>query len=228
MKILNANIKDHTALSTDLLRGLEDIACTSSDSFKDGWRAIIKLQAEDRTEPYFVLDVQSNRGGGDYAEVKMRMLEQFPDLPATGLESPEHFASRLSKFIGNIPLSDQEALKCVKDNIAKLDWIEQMPRHAAETLRDFDLTSYKGAIRIPYEGLVSADDGIDDFAGEIRIAFSGAEEWQDMLLCVQLLRNIQRSLLKCWPNDQIWYNLRALQAEPQLKMLLTYLGVDET
>lgn len=227
MNILNSNIENNQKLSTATLRNIERLVCAHRCAVEDGWRAIIEMQCEGEEHPYFQLDVQSNRGGGNYAEAKMQMLKLFPDLTATGLESPKEFVARLDQHIEQIPPEQLETFKTVKSNIAKLEYIEQMPRCGAESLRDCGLTSYKGAIRVPYEILVSTKHGIDRTSGEVRIAFSGAEEWQDVFFTMDILADLRQSLNELWEYDQIWFNLRGLEADPQTKMWLNLLGIRE-
>lgn len=235
MNILKSSIENNQKLSTATLRSIERLVCVHGYTVEDGWRAIIEMQCEGEEHPYFQLDVQSNRSGGDYAEAKMQMLKHFPDLTATGLESPKEFVARLDQHIEQIPPEQLETFKAVKSNIAKLEHIEQMRRCDAESLRDCGLTSYKGAIRVPYETLVSTKHGIDRASGEVRIAFNGAEEWQDtfskewqdVFFTMDILADLRQSLNELWEYDQIWFNLRGLEADPQTKMWLNLLGIRE-
>ncbi len=226
MKVLNAKIGSNQKLSTDLLRTIEQLVCVHSSAVKDGWRAIIELESDNECAPYFRLDVQSNRGGGNYAEAKMAMLKRFERLPATGLEDPDDLAARFRLAFEGCP--EARRIESALNKISVLDYIEQMPKKTAELLREYGLTSYKGAIRVPYEILVSTEQGsIDTETGEIRIAFSGAEEWQDLFFATEILAELQQALNKFWECDQIWFNLRDLQADPQTEMWLKLLGVQE-
>lgn len=228
MNILNSNIENNQKLSTAVLRNIERLACDHKYAVEDGWRAIIEMQCEGEDHPYFQLDIQSNRGGGNYAEAKMQMLKRFPDLAATGLESPSDFAGRIRPYFDDRPDDQKVPFADVAMNkIAALEYIEQMPKGTAEFLREHGLTSYKGAIRVPYEILVSTEHGIDRTNGEIRIAFSGAEEWQDMFFTMDILADLRQSLNELWEYDQIWFNLRSLEADPQTKMWLNLLGIHE-
>ena len=226
---LNIHIENNSKLSTVMLRNIERLVCAYDASVADGWRAIIEMQCNGEDHPYFLLDVQSNRGGGNYAEVKMAMLKRFGDLAATGLDSVGTFLDRITPVLKDqpegqeIPYADAALTK-----IAGLEYIEQMPKGTAEFLREHGLTSYKGAIRVPYEILVSTEEGkIDPTSGEIRIAFSGAEEWQDMFFATDILAELQQSLNELWEHDQIWLNLRGLRANHQTAMWLKLLGIRE-
>lgn len=226
MKVLNVKIDSNQQLATTILRTIERLVCDHSSAVKDGWRAIIEMQCYYEDDPYFRLDVQSNRGGGNYAEAKMAMLDNFGDLPATGLEDPKHFVECINQFFDGFP--DASTIHEIVCRISVLDYIEQMPKDVAEFLREHGLTSYKGAIRVPYEILVSTEQGsIGTETGEIRIAFSGAEEWQDLFFATEILAELQQALNKFWECDQIWFNLRDLQADPRTEMWLKLLGVQE-
>lgn len=228
MNPLNVNIQNNPKLSTAVLRNLEKLVCNHSDAVSNGWRSIIEMQRDGEDHPYFQLDIQGNKGGGLYAEAKMAMLKRYPDLAATGLENPATFADRIRGFLCDRPEGQQIPFVDVAMNkIAELDYIEQMPKSTAEFLRANGLTSYKGAIRVPYEILVSAEHGIDRSKGEIRIAFSGAEEWQDLFFATDILADLRQSLDELWDYDQIWLNLRGLEADPQTKMWLKLLGICE-
>ncbi len=226
---LNIHIENNSKLSTVMLRNIERLVCAYDASVADGWRAIIEMQCNGEDHPYFLLDVQSNRGGGNYAEVKMAMLKRFGDLAATGLDSVGTFLDRITPVLKNRPNGQEIPYMDVALNrIAGLDYIEQMPKGTAEFLREHGLTSYKGAIRVPYEILVSTEEGkIDPTSGEIRIAFSGAEEWQDMFFATDILAELQQSLNELWEHDQIWLNLRGLRANHQTAMWLKLLGIRE-
>ena len=94
---LNIHIENNSKLSTVMLRNIERLVCAYDASVADGWRAIIEMQCNGEDHPYFLLDVQSNRGGGNYAEVKMAMLKRFGDLAATvGL--PVHVVRFYEKY----------------------------------------------------------------------------------------------------------------------------------
>lgn len=229
MNPLHANIENNQKLATTVLRNLEKLACAHSDAVPDGWRAIIEMQCDGDDHPYFQLDIQGNKGGGNYAEAKMAMLKRFPELAATGLETPSAFAERLRPIFENrsegqeVPFADVAINK-----ISALEYIEQMPKSTAEFLREHGLTSYKGAIRVPYDILVTTDHGsIERTTGEIRISFSGAEEWQDLFFATDILADLRQSLDELWNYDQIWLNLRGLKADPQTNMWVKLLGIRE-
>lgn len=223
---LNIHIENNSKLSTVMLRNIERLVCAYDASVADGWRAIIEMQCNGEDHPYFLLDVQSNRGGGNYAEAKMAMLKHFDDLPATGLDDTKDFVKRIRPVFDGLP--NAQTIDLALSRISALDYIEQMPKETAEFLREHGLTSYKGAIRVPYEILVSTEEGkIDPTSGEIRIAFSGAEEWQDMFFATDILAELQQSLNELWEHDQIWLNLRGLRANHQTAMWLKLLGIRE-
>lgn len=63
----------------------------------------------------------------------------------------------------------------------------------------------------------SEEQSVEETKGEIRIACSGAKEWQDTYLCFCLFERIQSILNSLWSNKQIWYNLRGFQDDPCLQ-----------
>lgn len=251
MKILEFYCDDNMAMTGDLeklsakiSRHIEKMTNEYADAVADGWRVIIEMCSVEEyphdADRYFYLDVQSDQGGGDYAEAKMSTLH-FSDLAATGLEEPMKFAKWLanSTYIFNGGDNGDRFERSI-DRICELDYIEQMPRDVAEYLRELGLTSYKGAIRAPYEISITEDD--DDHKserGEIRIAFSGAEEWQDLFFATSILSCVQRTLesddeclIACMqqiePLDDdssmsIKFDLHGLQDNPQTNMWLKLL-----
>lgn len=70
-----------------IMRLIEEVVCRYRSSLPNGWRVIAKLQGDGDDQPFYHLDLMSNASGGDFAPVKMRMLELFPDLSATGTDS---------------------------------------------------------------------------------------------------------------------------------------------
>lgn len=197
MKVKDFGSQCDPQLNARILRMVKNLTCRYGELLPDGWRCCIELQDKDEDEPYYRLDLTSDKGGGDFAPVKLQMLRLFPEICATG----------------NVPLPDIiTVLEKVYelDNIffarlSKMSAINQLTVRDWNMLKDFGITRWYGGIRVPYEILSTEyDDLFDDetashtkaewandqfintVEGEVRIAFSGAREWQDMFFCFSM------------------------------------------
>ena len=227
MDILNSCVKMNTQLSADLLYTLGRLTEDHAYALSDGWRAIIKIQEADAAEPYFLIDAQSELGGGDFAETKMRMLELYPGMVASGLDVPEEFVKRLETSLDLFTEEQREAFTALADNIAAVSRNEHLFGPLNETLRErLGVTTYRGAIRVPYELICGDENGVlGKHYGEIRIAFSGAKEWQDMFFVCQLLDAFQHYARSAWRADQLQLRLGALRQDSQYAMWLNLLKI---
>lgn len=241
MQILNFRSLEQPELNAEILRIVDRLTKQHHDILPDGWRAIIKFQDKSDPQPYYHLDLQSDNDGGDFAPVKMQMLELFPSRAATGGDSPDSFCSVISRLQArqspthHIP---SEIANSIMNKLPHLTSLSELDRDYWQTLSHYGLTRYYGAIRIPYNALVTERHEaflarekdelyIRPSSGEIRISFSGAKEWQDLFLAVSILKSIQKSLRKLWTIDQISYCLKDLQADPQVNFWLQLLKVHE-
>ena len=221
MKILNYTTESNADEKTGVfLRRLERLVCNFAYLVPNGWRCIAKMQAEGDETPFWSIDVQGNRGGGDYAEAKMNTLELFPDRAATGGESVSDLMQMLEKL-------DQNTTGIAK-LIKGLGDLGQMTKEMYEWVRDgAGIAPYYGGIRIPYEDLIVDGDEIKNESGEIRISFSGASEEQDLFFALSVFKAMNDSFVELYPNTQGWLNLRGLEKIPAIKLWIDLLGVKE-
>lgn len=218
-------------LNAKILRGIENLVCRYRPILTDGWRCCIEFQRKEDTEPYYLLDLQSNGGGGDFAPIKMQTLRVFPKLCGTGTLT----MTEIHELIRDGKLVTTEAFRArllsTNDNsrLTSDDWA---------MLEKAKITHWCGGIRIPYDILVTDTDGpllvgetpnqsVKETEGEIRIAFSGAKEWQDTFFCFCIFERIQSILNSLWDKDQIWYNLRGFKDVPNLQFWVEALNINE-
>lgn len=203
------------AMNAKILRVIEKLVCYYRNELTSGWRCCIEFQRSNAAEPYYQLDLQSNIGGGELAPFKMQTLKLFPDQCATGNIDLSMIIRGLLECGKKIPEEFYERLLKLPDalHLTFQDWT---------VLQDFGITRWRGGIRIPYEILVTeipegmCQQSITETSGEIRIAFSGAKEWQDLYFAFSLFERIQNILNSEWNQDQIWWNLRAFDSDPNL------------
>ena len=238
MKVKNFKSQCSPELNARILRGVENLVCRYRKNLPDGWRCCIEFQRENDYEPYYLLDVQSNQGGGDFAPVKMQMLKLYkevcPRICGTGQINPVIIRSMLQGMDLN---DDTEAYGLAK-SLADRAEVDEITDVEWKILKDLGITHWYGGIRIPYDILVtemaerllvgeSAEQFVDETKGEIRIAFSGAKEWQDTFFCFCIFERIQVILNSLWGQDQIWYNLRGLKEDPNLQFWMEALSINE-
>lgn len=227
MKVLNLKSQESPELSAKILRSIEDLVCYYREVLPKGWRCRIEFQDSDDARPYFKLDVQSNHGGGDFAPVKMKMLRLYsalyPNIYGTGKINPLMIRTILNRIE-----PEDAATGGLLASLADMESASEITETEWEILKEFGITHWYGGIRIPYDMLVtdaeepllaseSAEQHVAEKKGEIRIAFSGAKEWQDTYLCFCLFERVQSILNSLWSNKQIWYNLRGFQEDPCLQ-----------
>lgn len=191
-----------------------------------GWRLIVKGQATNET---LELDLQSDKGGGSFAEVKMQTLQdEAPSKSSisryyTGGDCSGH----LLQEIRNRKILAEEC--DMYKQIAALDCPGDITRLQHEWLRDvIHYTNFYGGIRVPYEKDFSAVEKAQDptdYSGEICIAFSGASEEQDAMFALRILREVQFYL--CWSNEPPYYDLSEIYKSPLLRFWLEELQIKE-
>lgn len=226
------------ALAADVLHLVDHMTSRHAQSLPDGWRCIIRLDTDSaEAEPSindFLLDVSDPHQGGIYAEAKMGMLLRFPDLPATGFETPQEVVRRIEALDG----ADRDWLDTdAEHELAEvLDTAGQNERYifnklAAETLRKYGLTAYQGGIAIPFEHYyldTGASAPIDTATGVLRIAFSGAREWQDVFFAINAADIFVDRYRKHFPSEYFRPNLQHLRRIPEVAMWVTLLDFRET
>lgn len=220
------------AMNAKILRAIEKLVCHYRNELQSGWRCCIELQRSEASEPYYQLDLQSNQGGGDFAPVKMRTLRLCPDQCATGIiDDP-------SVIVRSLLESEQKLPGEFCERLTRLHHVSQLTAADWDILRDLGITHWYGGIRIPYKILVTKiqnpeapewihEQGITETSGELRIAFSGAKEWQDTYFAFCLFEKIQSILNNDWSQDQIWWNLRDFDCYPNLSFWVKALDLRE-
>lgn len=111
--------------------------------------------------------------------------------------------------------------------LLEADKLTDLSEEDWRSLSPHGLTHWYGGLRIPYDSLVTEGDSIHNKKGEIRIAFSGAKEWQDVFFALRIFYGIQVIMNELWSSDQIWYNLRNLQEDPVVGFWINNMEVSE-
>lgn len=219
MKIITYKTEGNSDAKTGvILRKLEQLVCKYAYLVPNGWRLILKMQANGDAEPYYYIDIQSNNGGGDYAEAKMSTLERFPKRAATGDDRLNDLLIILRSW------NDTNQYK----QISNLESIDMLTEDMWLWLRnEVGFAPCYGGIRIPYENMIVDGDKISNESGEIRIAFSGASAEQDLFFALMVFRALNNSFVKLYSNTQGWLNLRELQEIPAVKLWLDLLEIEE-
>lgn len=231
MKIVNFTSQCQPQMNARIMHSIELNVCRYRHNLPSGWRCIVELQHDTDHQPYYALDIQSNQGGGDYAPVKMQMLKAFPERAATGGDTYQDF---IKIFEDRIP---RDSAVSLANKITRAEHLDVLNDDEWRLLAQHDITRWYGGIRIPYDTLATKNHGacltstnmqvISQHTGEIRIAFSGAKEWQDLFFAFRIFKDIQKILHKYCDQNQIWYNLRQLQSDPNLGFWLNLLKIHE-
>lgn len=233
MKVKDLKSQESSELNAKILRAIESMVCRYREILPDGWRCCVEFQGVEDAEPYYLLDVQSNQGGGEFAPVKMQTLKLFPSSCATGNIRPDMIRrALLPPDLLSVEVNE------MLDSLASLSSSSEITEVEWKILKDLGITHWYGGIRIPYDILItdvvepflsgeSSKQSVEESKGEIRIAFSGAKEWQDTFFCFCLFERIQGILNSLWSKDQIWYNLRGFKADPNLQFWIEALGIRE-
>lgn len=235
MKVNNYKSQCSPELNAKIMRSIERLVCDFRDELPNGWRCCVEFQRDEEYNPYYQLDIESNKGGGSFAPVKMRMLHLCPEINATGDTSLALLISTLREMQHGV---DENAIEPLINHLSSLHSAEDINFGVWTELKTFGLTHWYGGIRVPYDVLVTehtdgpcaSDEGGQDVRqteGEIRITFSGAKEWQDTFFCFQIFRRIQTVLNNLWTKDQIWYNLRGFSDDPALSFWVKALEIQE-
>lgn len=156
----------------------------------NGWRAIVRIDlpvAHNNWEmDNLILDVQADEGGGSFAKVKMDTLEQYPKMIATGLLEFKDLSDLVLAAVQSNRIA-REDMGIAADLIRYTDGTA-LSRMQHEWLRDkLDITNFMGGVRLSIYGQESVLDSDDESfrkKGEIRVAVSGATEWQDTYLAL--------------------------------------------
>lgn len=227
MKVLNyvaPDADDPTSKTNEktgiVLRELERLVCKYDYLVPNGWRFILEMVSDG--EVYWGIDIQSNKGGGAYAEAKMETLKKFPTYAATG-DIP--LREIVGHFLRNVRLVPSDGIADALKYY--LDDSDMLSESQWEGLCSSGYAPCHGGIRIPYEDLIVEESEITTETGEIRLAFSGASQEQDIFFALAVFRALNDSFVTLYPNTQGWLNLRRLQEIPEVKFWLDLLQIKE-
>lgn len=224
MKVLKSRTEGCTCsdiLMASLIRELERLVCEFDDLVPAGWRCILEVQRAGSDVPLYELDVQSNRGGGTWAEAKMATLKKFPAMAATTKLEIDAVLSALDQlgYGGDCPTVKQ---------IRNLEDVGQLTTAMWQWLLDtVQFTPCYGAVRVPFQGIYFEDGRASSEAGEVRIVFSGATGEQDVFFCISLLKVLIDGTNRVFRETQIWYNLQELARIPVVNFELKRVKIRE-
>lgn len=210
-------------LTGGLMRQIASLTSDFEYLLPNGWRAIIEIHSftEQPTGSEYLLDLQSDIGGGSFAPAKIKTLEIFPSINATGGETikdlqemveeidrksgQKHSQTEMFSELCNLPHSG-----CIKGKLR-------------EWLRDqCEISPYYGGIRIPF-ACISADSY--PYTGEVLIAFSGAIEWQDLFFAFTIFRELQKLLNHHFPKNLYTYDLAPLKTLCETSIWINLYGI---
>lgn len=183
-----------------------------------GWRLIAELDYFDQKTAK--LDIQADKGGGSFAEVKMKTLKDSSSKrPATGTDD----ISFIEELIVMEGLRETE----VGAEICELMDAKHLTRLHHEWLRDkLGYTNFYGAIRIPFRAITIYPNMVDK--NEIRFAFSGGTEEQDIMFAVWALSEFQRKVVESFREFHFTFDLDALKKIPNVQLWIDLLDVRES
>lgn len=180
-----------------------------------GWRFILELDIAGAD--VMCLDLQSDKGGGSFAGVKMKTLTDFTsNKPATGIDK----ISYIKELIEANGLAKSE----LGTEICEMMDAKHLTRIHHEWLKDkIGYTNFYGAIQVPYTR-ASLFPAITEDA-VIRLAFSGASEEQDVMFAVWVLQEFQKSLVDTIKGSHFTFDLEAFKTIPNVQMWFDLLDI---
>ena len=164
MKVNNYVSQCTPELNAKIMRGIEKLVCDYSENLPNGWRCCIEFQRDKEHKPYYQLDIESNKGGGSFAPVKMQMLKICPSINATGTASIDDIRDALQNI--NPKGVDNEITKSLLEELDEMECLPNFLDVIWEKLKDCGITHWYGGIRIPYDILLT--DYTDDSCKAIR------------------------------------------------------------
>ncbi len=208
-------------ISAQVSNAVQRLTDGQASVLQKGFRCIIDLRDNSENHAKDLKMKISQGGGGSFAEAKMHTLELFPDIAMTGTDTVQQFVARI------------EADKALKDNLPAATWEELQSLGASEIivgshlkinralqiiLRDhLKLTSYLGGIRVPYETVTNR-------VGELKIAFSGLSQEQDLLMSLMIFERVQVALNQQIKNDWYYFDFSELKKNEFATFNLNLLG----
>lgn len=255
MRIIHYHSTQDPQFNTQILRSIEQLVCKHRKLLPAGWRAIIELRDYadlqnngdmSKLQPYYLLDLSSNIGGGDYAPTKLNMLKFSNHRFYTGGDTPDEFCRIIEDFQAHADSASRLPNHFATDLLQQLSHLNSLSELGQEywcRLKCHDLTHYYGAIRVPYEAMItshqapsqldhpvstnSLNQAITTELGEVLISFSGATEWEDAFFALSIFKSLQQAINFLFDHDQFWYNLRALEQNPHLAFWIELLDIYE-
>lgn len=210
-------------IMTAVMSGVENLVCRYRYLVPNGWSCIIHVRTPSKTNVHLTL--QSNAGGGTYAQAKMNMLKGFETKRyASGGETISELVNILHE------LDESEERNDLICKISKLETVSQVPDGLADYMNEhFHVAPYYGAVAIPYEVLYGKLGSSDDpQTGEIRISFSGASQEQDVMFATWIFRELQQKMVTNLCTEQLWFNLRHLEKIPNVQLWIDLLDIQES
>ena len=219
MKVLGYQAEKGYEEKTGAILGkLERLVCEHKYLVPNGWRCIVRMQRYEGLHPYYYhLDVQSDRGGGSWAEAKMHTVETLEGCGATFPMSIKELCDVLEDCYES-DFAD-EFSKC--ENVASLSK-EQMAR-LVDCENGPGIAPGYGGIAVPYDRLIVKEDRAMSEKGEIRVAFSGASQEQDLFFALIVFRTLRGLFM----GEHCWIDLGELEKIPPIKFWLDLLQIKE-
>ena len=226
-------------VAAQILRAMERIACDPQNWVPNGWRAIVEFQTDNEPDPYFCMDISSNKGGGDYAPVKQEMMKRL-NLPHTGgmdaVQMMELVKARRFTLMSELKVAE------IQGSLCAVEWPHQLGDDFWATFMKDNFTYRWGGITVPYDMLSVKHErynrDIVEYRGVVRISFdsvkdnapkgvgylppnmhaiAGTEGFTDAYLAMRLFMEVQRIFDRFHETDQTWWNLRTLSQNEHLK-----------
>lgn len=234
-EIASANSEGLISLYEEIMAAamdqVERIVCRYRYILPRGWRSIIKI--EDPRQAKVHLDLQSTQGGGSFAEVKMKTLEEF-NKTATGTDGIEFIQDLVHGFlhesVHDLTTPESKQTINVAQIFLKMVSTDELRRNHHEWMKnELGYTNYYGAFCVPFDVLSARINSPNECQhGIIKIAFSGASEEQDVMFAMWIFQRIQEAMVETFKKDQFWFNLRDLEEIPKIRFWIDNLRVRET
>lgn len=227
MRINNFRSLLKPKFNAGVLSGIDSLTRTYAACFPKGWRAIVRLQDDGDTNPYYCLDVSSDTGDIITPELKIATLNKFPERMYTGYNKMADLLSALEE--AGCKKVDEE----LYDSVVACPRAEQLSRTLHDRVqKELGITLWHGGIRIPYKIMVTRiqkpcfsdeelEQRVDNIGGQMQVAFGGAKEYVDVNLSFFIARQVQGLIKRQWKRDQVSYDLSGLRGDPQIDFART-------
>lgn len=228
-------LKAYDRVMAEVMRAVERLTREHEYLVQNGWRTIVlERDSAGQYSPRMLLDLQADQGGGNYAEAKIKTLEQFPVDMATRPIGGEKLADRVARVLEATNKHDvlaKPSVDLMLGTIRSHEDPSMVPENIWEWLRDIcGLAPCYGGIRVPYRalGLVSRVEGTEtsEDKGELLIAFSGASQEQDVMFAVGVLKTLMKAFVAEVPFIQTSYELGGLREIPAVQLWLDIWGIE--